>query len=104
MLQHIRVFLYNHKITDKWTLLFFSTEGLKPSHSIQKIFAVFTKMVDAPLSPTTSSNKLEDFAKAETVSVQESQKEGWLELKINEVMFHISRFLQFQSKIIFGIF
>ncbi len=32
--------------------------GAKAGHGIQKIFAVFSKMVDAPLSPTTSTSKL----------------------------------------------
>ena len=100
----------------KKPLYFSSSESnLRQAHSIQKIFAVFSKMVDAPMSPTaasasasgcgikfvdsqvspTLSNKLTDTPISPTCGgsklddfarlSQEVQKEGWLELKISEV-------------------
>ena len=110
---------YAPQLKDNFTknpLYFSSSESnLRQAHSIQKIFAVFSKMVDAPMSPTaasasasgcgikfvdsqvspTLSNKLTDTPISPTCGgsklddfarlSQEVQKEGWLELKISEV-------------------
>ena len=52
-------------------------------HSIHKILSVFSKKSDNALpSPSTESNKLEDFARAD--SIPDSVKEGWLEFLLNE--------------------
>jgi hypothetical protein len=58
-------------------------DGKQQVHSIQKILSVFSKKSDNALpSPSTESNKLEDFARAD--SIPDSVKEGWLEFLLSE--------------------